>query len=299
MRAFNSPLKNQRGGGLLITMVTISMMILLLMSAATLKLAEVAKHAARANEQLRFMNAMDDLAQALARAHMLGKGTPAPVCPAGSTAAVQAGLRFCVPDTGSGGGAGLAGICADLDQNDATTHDRYCISALVAPTVSQNLGPQDPKELKFYANTSPPAGVLRRWMKQIFFVAHAHACNWWGGCPGGTGTAEVDIGYTVTEVSVPTVPALPGGAASELSASATASDRATMEPWAPNIATWAPNNELYIPNCAADAGGSSQYWWGCMRCDYPGVSCVKMTVCPASNSACAAADRYEQLIAIW
>ncbi|MCC6136994.1 MAG: hypothetical protein IT287_00040, partial [Bdellovibrionaceae bacterium] len=74
-------LKQKKGGTLLITIVILSMMILMLMSAATLKLAEVARHAARANEHLRYVSVMEDLGKAVARAYVLGHGT----CTTGTT----------------------------------------------------------------------------------------------------------------------------------------------------------------------------------------------------------------------
>lgn len=288
-------IKNQKGGSLLITMVSLSMMILLLMSAATLKLAEVSRHAARANEQLRFINAMDDLAQTLARARVLGAGTPAPLCPAGSAEATEAGLRFCVPNSGSGGGTGLTGICADLDQNAATTHDRYCVESLVAPTSVVELRQMESDLMRLHAEQREPVGKMAQWFRHIFMIASSYASCSWNGCGSVSGSGATGTTHSVQSIAVPGDPALPAGAASEITPSATAGNRNNMESWSPTLSSWSPNNEMYIPSCAAD----DQYWWGCMRCTYPGVSCVKMTICPANKRPCGAAERYEQLIAIW
>lgn len=293
--------RNQGGGTLLITVVSLSMMILLLMSAATFKLAEVARHAARANEQLRFMNAMDDLAQTLARARVLGApiaaGVAGTACPTGSTYTTAAGLGFCVPNSGSGGGAGITGICADLDQITTTTHDRYCIAALTAPTSAQ-LEDDEKSRQEMIAERSTFTGKLKYYVRAALSVTKAHAqCSWYGNCNPGAGSAGTAnfTNTTVAQTFIANYTVVPTGSATEKTSSATGTARNNMEPWSPNLASWAPNNEMYVPSCAAD----NEYWIGCMRCGLPGVSCVKMTVCPAKNPSCAAAQRYEQLIAIW
>ncbi len=299
MQRLKALLNNRSGGTLLITVVSLSLMILLLMSAATVKLAEVARVAARANEQLRYINAMEDLAQALARARILGAAvdpvTSLPVnCPANTTADTSSGLRLCVPVTGSGGGAGVTGICVDLDQAAITTHDRYCIHSLSVPAAVTNNAEAPFKSQ--VAQIKSFGDKLKTWASEMFQISKSHAqCAWYGcGAVGNTGQATPSAYAAPTAMTFAgPFNVLPTGTAVEKTPSATWTARNNTEPWSPTLDDWVSTNEIYLPACDA----ANQYWIGCMRCDYSGVTCLKMRVCPPKTASCA--SPYEQTIAIW
>lgn len=289
--------KQEKGGTLLITVVILSMMILLLMSAASLKLAEVARHANRANEHLRYVSIMEDLSQAVARAFVLGKGT----CTSGTTPQSIGGQNFCIPNarigTGGTGGGAVTDICVDLDQNNATVNDRYCVEELSIVNNEYFKKETD----KMVAKANSPRNRIKTFVNSIFTVPLAYAdCQWYGGASCDTTGDDLSPGDTadIESKEILYIPSLytvaPVGVAVEQTQSAVANPRNNLETWSPNIVSWTPNNEILTPDCVAN----DNYWLGCVRCTGE-FTCVKISLCPPSSPGCPLEERYHQLLSIW
>lgn len=295
----NKHLKNQNGGAVLLTIVILSLLILILMSGATLKLAEVARTAERANEQLRYHNVMEDLAQALARAHVLARsGT----CPSGTTIVSVGTADLCLPNGGVTGAAGIAGVCVDLDQNNATTHDQYCLDAL--QQVTQN--DIDEERQRMVAERESFLYKTRSFLSKLLIPVADAACQWYG-CTDVSGGTSGTLPEGTEEVKMDPSTLVVPATASTQQTGPPAVARNNMETWSPNVASYAYSNEILTPACTANI----DMWYGCMRCSYryernvsdatldKRVTCLRMLVCPPRNPGCANAQRIRQMIAIW
>lgn len=295
----NKIISNEKGAVLIAAIMLMSAMILTMMTVASFKLVEVSKEARRVNDQLRYLNSIEDLAQTLGRAFLLGQGT----CPANTTLLTISGVNLCVPNTGITGAAGVTGICSDLDQ-DGTTTDRYCIQTLTLVT-------QNDLQMEAEKMIAKKPSRLQKIVSTLsdLVIASAHAtCDWAGVC---TTLVPDTPGATIPPpTAVLTVPApfavMPTGIAAQQSPSAVAVARNNAEPWSPNIAAWTPAtaNEIFTPNCNAD----NQYWLGCIRCQDPALAasaniiCMSATICPPTstkNPVCTVANRYTQMFAFF
>jgi hypothetical protein len=291
--------KNQNGGVLLITLVIISGMIVTLMAIATLRLAELAKHAHRVNESFKYINIMEDMAQVIGRAGTLGAAVDNPLtavtCPqlsAGSAPVTIGGKTFCLP------GGSVAGVCYDEDQNAGTTHDRYCLSSLALITSNEDFE-IDPLELVAKNDHFIDKFIFA--LADLLQIKDAHAAgcgspDWSGPCFPTGGSTAATAPTPSQNLTAPTAyTAAPGGAATQQTDGTSEVTRNNMEPWSPTGLTWAHVNEVLTPTCTV----ANQYWLGCMRCTDANITCVQLTMCPASEPGCALARRYRQTIAIY
>lgn len=318
------PLRGERGAGLLIVIVTVSILIFVFMASAGFKLMEVSKQSANINEKLKYANIIEDLSQIVARAYILGKSGS---CPAGTTSlnrnftvvgapskevadqppamAAPADEAFCFPNSGVTGVGGINGICVDLDQNAATLNDNYCLETLNLITQNQFEEDLDKK----YAKNSEVKNKLHKILLSVFNMSSAYACQWWGGgtCAPGNGTNTMGPVAPIVSLSVPSQPIVtPAGAAIQQTPDSPVEPRNNDELWSPNLtaAQWSPTNEIFTPDCT----NPNDYYRGCIRCRNnadndvnPNVRCIRFTVCRPPHDpllACPASEQYSQVIAI-
>ncbi|MCB9073668.1 MAG: hypothetical protein H6623_08595 [Bdellovibrionaceae bacterium] len=300
-------ISNEKGGVLLITLVIISISIVTMMTVATLQLAETARNASRVHESYKYMNVMESMSQTIGRARMLGKAVDDSTASGGSVTCTQlasgttsttvGGKTLCLP------AATVTGICIDWDNNSSTTNDIFCLQTLTVVAENKNVY-FDPN--KMIAEEKSFFWKTVHALNEMVSMAIAHAtCSgmhqWNSPCvsPSATDSTTPVTSYIVTQSVPPFFTSIPSGTATQItSGSGAATQRANMESWTPYGYTWTNTNEVYTPACTA----SNEYWLGCMSCDTainPTVTCIEMTMCPPSNSSCAAADRYAQTIAIY
>jgi len=283
-------LNNERGGVVLVTIVIISVVLVILSGIATFKLTEVSRQAFRVNEAFRYLNIMEEMGLAVARARHIGRQTCGTAgtctCPGTLTAVdINPGGTFiwvCIP------AATVDAFCI-AHTDGAGQANNFCLEAMreVAQNSSSGIDPATVADLTFRIKQKETPSFFSKLVASVFSMGTVNAAcppaGWWDTCVPASPPAGLAPPTLQPYTPPPAYTVAPTGLGTQRTGGAVTT-RANLEAWTPTAA-WAPGtaNEILIPDCAAS---TNTYWLGCMSCLDANVTCIDFTMCPPASPTC-------------